>query len=213
MESCLEGGPDLKTLMVIADRSSKQATALSLGALISTVFLSGCGSDAQEANFDRSDLFTEIASEINTNAPSDVSGLQGQATYEGVAIADFGGFGGTADANLAADFKTKTISGSLTSWEDLDPLNYELRGRVELTNGAIEDDGSFSTAVAGNIERTVLRGTTNPENVPLLKVFGGTAEGQIFDSNQGAPASHLIGAFSATDSDGGNVNGEFVARE
>jgi hypothetical protein len=199
--------------MVISGCSSKPAAVLSTGALISTLILSGCGSDAQEANFDRSDLYTDIAGEINTNAPSDVSGLQGQATYEGAAIADFGGFGGTADANLAADFKTKTISGNLTSWEDLDPLNYELRGGVTLTGGTIQDDGSFSTVVAGNIERTVVRGTTNPDNVPVLKVFAGTAEGQIFDSNQGAKASHLIGAFSATDVGGGEVSGGFVARE
>lgn len=195
------------------DFFSKRNNGIAVGALIATVFVAGCGSDAQEANFDRSDLFTEIAGGIDTNAPSDVAGLQGQATYRGVAIADFGEFGGTADANLTADFSSKTISGSMTAWEDLDPLNYELRGQVQLSSGVIDDDGSFTTAMAGNIERTVLRGTTNVNNVPVLKVFSGTADGQIFDSVDGAEASHLGGSFIGSDTGGGGVSGDFVARQ
>lgn len=190
---------------------SKGNCAGSICALVATVFISGCGSDAQETNFDRSDDFTEIASRIDTSAPSDVSGLQGQATYRGVATADFGGFGGTADANLTANFKDRTISGNMSDWEDLDPANHKLRGEILLSNGTIADNGSFSTAMVGNIERTVRIGETNPANVPVLKVFAGAADGQIYDSVTGETASHVIGAFAGDASDGGTVSGQFVA--
>lgn len=179
------------------------ATIAALGAALLT---SGCASP-REVNFDRSELFTEIAAGIDGSAPSDVSGMQGRATYNGVAEANFGEFGGTANATLTADFETQTIAGSLTSWKDLDPLNYELRGQVQLSNGAIADDGSFTSQMAGNIERierTV--GPTSPD--PVLKVFAGTAEGQIYDSVQGAAASHLAGSFVGT-----GVSGGFVARQ
>jgi hypothetical protein len=197
-------------------KSQRAATFAVLGALALT---SGCGSDAQETNFDRGNLFTEIAAGINTSAPSDVSALQGQATYNGAAKANFaatsgfGGFGGTADARLTADFKNRTISGSMTSWKDLDPLNHELRGQIQLSSGVIADNGSFTTTMTGNIERTVLTGETNPANVPDLRVFTGTADGQIFDSVQGAAASHVAGAFIGTELGGGSVDGAFVARQ
>ena len=181
---------------------SKGHCAATIAALGAAVLTSGCASP-REINFDRSQLFTEIAAGIDRNAPSNVSGMQGRATYNGVAQADFGGFSGTSDATLTADFETQTIAGSLTSWKDLDPRNYELRGQVLLSNGAIDDDGSFTSQMAGNIER-VERANPNP----VLRIFAGTAEGQIYDSVQGAAASHMAGSFVGT-----GVSGGFVARQ
>jgi hypothetical protein len=172
---------------------------------------SGCET-AREENFDRSNLFTDIAAQTNLNAPSDVSGFQGQATYTGATIADFGGFGGTADMTLTADFDAQTIAGSMTSWEDLSPLTHVLRGQVQISNGAIANDGSFTSDMAGNIERNIF-GLNDPSTQPIVMVFSGSANGQIYDSTAGASASHLNGSFSGTDTGGGAVGGSFVAKQ
>ncbi len=200
---------------------SKTRRLAVMAALGVVVWTSGCGG-AREDNFDRSQLFTEIASQTDFSAPSDVSGRQGQASYNGTATADFGGFSGTADATLNADFDTKTISGSMTSWEDLDSLNYVLRGQVQLSNGSISNDGSFTSTMTGNIERNQLDRNPFEENSlrekdpivsPVLKVFGGSAGGQIYDSVGGAKASHVNGVFTGTDQNGGTVNGGFIAKQ
>ena len=186
---------------------------------------SGCGT-ARDENFDRSALFTQLAGDIDATAPSDVSGIQGEATYSGAALANFGGFSGTADATLTANFEDRTISGSMTSWEDLDPLNYVLRGGIELTNGSIADDGSFTSQMAGNIERdrrgSQLGGSISvredplavppvlPVVSPVVKVFAGVAEGQFFDSVGGDVASRVVGRFEETLT-GNVVSGEFIA--
>lgn len=178
-----------------------------LAAFNAVILVSGCET-AQEANFERSNRFTELSSQIDTNAASDTSDLQGQATYNGVAAADFGEFSGTSDANLKADFNTKTISGSMTSWKDLDPENYELRGQVLLSNGVISDDGSFSSQMAGNIERDSTAAFKQGIS-PVLKVFNGDATGQIYNSVDGAVASHVNGSFEA--SSGDTISGSFIA--
>lgn len=185
-------------------KSHRVAVVAALGVVVWT---SGCET-AQQKNYDRSNLYTELAAQIDNNAPTDVSGLQGQATYNGAAMADFGGFSGTADARLTADFSEKTINGSLTSWKDLDPENYRLRGQILLSNGAISNDGSFTAEMAGNIERDTL-GPQDFTNPPILKVFEGAAAGQIYDSVGGATASHLKGLFTTTS--GNIVNGSFIA--
>ncbi|WP_289069409.1 hypothetical protein [uncultured Aliiroseovarius sp.] len=174
-----------------------------IAALGAVALTSGCGS-TRDDNFDRSSEFRDLAAQIDLTAPSDVSSLQGKATYNGVATADFGGFGGTADAKLAADFDTQEIEGKMTSWKDLDPHNYELRGQIDLTNGKIANDGSFTSQMAGNIERDVAG--SNQSDTPVLLIFEGDADGQIYDSVDGASASHLKGSFS-----GGGVSGAFVA--
>lgn len=187
---------------------SKSHRVAVMAALGVVAWTSGCGGIAQEKNFDRSNTFTELSAQIDNNAPTDVSRLQGQATYNGVAMADFVEFSGTADARLTADFSQKTINGSLTSWKDLDPSNYQLRGQIQLSNGTISNDGSFAAKMAGNIERDIL-GPHDVTRPPILMVFDGTAAGQIYDSVGGATASHLNGSFTATG--GSMVNGSFIA--
>jgi hypothetical protein len=181
-----------------------------VAALGFAAWTSGCGT-AREENFDRSNLFTQIAAQTNLNATSDVNNLQGKATYTGAAIANFGSFGGTADMTLTADFDAQAITGSMTSWEDLSPLTHILRGQVQLSNGAIANDGSFTSNMAGNIERNPL-GLDDPSNQPILKVFNGSANGQIYDSVAGATASHLNGSFGGIDTGGGAIDGSFVAK-
>lgn len=177
---------------------------VALGLIVAT---SGCStaSENREDNFERSELFTDISSQTDFGAPSDVSGLAGSVTYTGVAFADFGGFSGTADATVTADFDTNDINGSMTSWRDNDSDNFELRGQVLLSSGIISDDGSFTSAMAGNIERSKL----GSAEVDDLIVFDGIAQGQIYDSVDGVAASSLSGTFS----DGGVVTGEFIADE
>jgi hypothetical protein len=191
---------------------------VALGLILLT---SGCStsSENREDNFDRSELFTDIISQTDLDALSDVSGLEGSATYTGVAAANFGAFSGTSDATITADFDTNAISGSMTSWTDTDP-DYELRGQVLLSNGTISDDGSFASVMAGNIERRNLgSGGVIVDDVFVLDdavdliVFGGAAEGQIYDSIDGAAASNLIGEFNGLIVGGGDVIGGFVATE
>ncbi|MDE0589698.1 hypothetical protein OU789_07160 [Halocynthiibacter sp. C4] len=180
-----------------------------IAAFGAVAFISGCSSPGEES-FDRSSEFRDIAAETDLTAPSDISNLQGKATYTGVAVADFGGFSGTADAKLVADFDTQEIEGSLTSWKDLDPINHTLRGQIDLSNGQIADDGSFTSQMAGNIERNAAGSTDTPD----LRAFHGSASGQIYDSVNGATASHLNGSFEGVGVNGNfGVDGEFVARQ
>jgi hypothetical protein len=168
-----------------------------------------CSSGTDE-NSDRAGLFTDIAESANFSAPSDLAGLQGSATYKGVAVADFGGFGGTADATINADFSSQTLSGEMTGWEDRDARNFELDGRVSLTNGSIASDGTLNAQVAGNIERT-RRGPEVSEEAPSLVVFTGEASGAFYDNNSGQAARVVQGDFVGTTVDGGGVSGSFIA--
>jgi hypothetical protein len=187
---------------------------VALGLILLT---SGCGtpSENREDNFERSELFADLISQTDLGAPAEVSGLDGLATYTGVAAADFGAFKGTSDATINADFDTNAISGSMTSWTDTD-LDYELRGQVLLSNGTISDDGSFASIMAGNIERRNLDGGDDFIGLSTavdLIAFVGVAEGQIYDSIDGAAASNLIGEFNGSIVGGGDVIGGFVATE
>jgi hypothetical protein len=175
--------------------------------------ITACSTDSgRQENIDRGDLFTDIASGIDFNAPSDVSGRQGSAVFNGVGTGNFGGFQGTSDTRLTVNFSDRSINGNMTNWEDTDPLNYVLQGQVALSNGALADDGSFTMQVAGNIERD-LRGQDDPAFPPQTVLFNGTvSDGQIFDSVDGRAASHLQGSFTGTDLNGGDVSGGFVAR-
>jgi hypothetical protein len=175
------------------------------------IFTSACStaSENRDDNFERSELFTDISSQTDFGAPSDVSGISGSVTYNGVAFADFGEFRGTADATVNADFDTNDISGSMTSWTDTDSDNYELRGQVRLSNGTIFDDGSFTSAMAGNIER-YQRGSGSV-TVDDLIVFDGAAGGQFFNSLDGSVAGSLTGAFTGVTESDGVVTGEFIA--
>ena len=182
-----------------------------LGVLVVT---SGCseiadGADGRDTNLARGGLLADITSDLDISAPSRMTGLQqGTATYVGVAEANFGDFEATADATLTADFSSQTIGGSLTAWEDTDPLNYSLVGEVTLSPGPIAPDGRFATAVAGFIERNPM-GAEDPLNPLEFRSLVGVASGQFYDSVDGAEASHVIGQFGEDIDEDGNVTGTF----
>lgn len=175
----------------------------------------GCSS-TQEDNADRADDFTDLVSSANLTAPSDLSGMQGEAVFNGAAVASFGDFGGTGDARITVNFSDRSLSGNLRNWSDLDPTNYEIDGEVVISNGVIQDGGTFAAQVAGNLERTA-RGPEpqSPDGSPLIKVFAGTAEGAFYDSTSGSTASHVLGEFESVVVEGTDqspVSGSFVAR-
>ncbi len=182
----------------------------------SIIGVSACSntSDDREANADRSELFTELASETDFGAPSDVSALDSTLTYNGVAAANFvgvsGEFSGTADATLTADFASNSIEGRLTNWTDTSPSTHSLSGEMVLSNGVISDDGSFSTQFAGNISRSEVNG--GPGSDPFVDTYIGAGEGQIYDSVDGDAAATAAGSFSGV---GGSssVEGEFIAAQ
>lgn len=192
------------------------------GALLGiALLLAGCDSaatDAIDLNFARSDLFTRLNSEIDLSAPTNINPLSGDATYTGVATTEFrDGFGlvefeATSDASLTADFDSNTISGSLTSFQDLDPVNNVLRGQVLITQGTIASNGAFVADMDGNIERQI-RTVGTPPVSPTVKVFSGTASGQIYDSTAGDVGSHMTGSILGNSTDGGSVSGAFVAAQ
>ena len=174
---------------------------------VSALLLSAC-SDGSGENSDRANSFTDIASGADFSAPSDLAGLQGSATFNGAAVADFGEFGGTAEATINANFSDRTISGQLTNWEDRDPADFELDGSVVISNGSISNDGTFSAQVAGDIERTNRGPDIDPQNIV---VFSGTAAGAFYDNVSGQRARVVEGVFDGTSTDGGDVSGSFVA--
>lgn len=200
---------------------------------VAGALLSGCGASGTERNADRTDSFTDILSEADRTRASDIARhiddgtLQGTATYEGVAAANFGNFTGTADATFVADFDNQTIRGNMTRWEDGKPQTHNLRGQIALSNGTFERtggelDGTFSGLVTGNLERTRLaeRDPETGETIfsqPVTVVLDGVAEGAFFDSGSGAIASQLSGDMVAdyADSEGriGQMTGGFVAEK
>jgi hypothetical protein len=171
------------------------------------LLLSACA-DGSGDNSDRANLFTDIASGTNFTAPSDLAGLQGSATYSGAAVADFGDFGGTADATIRADFSNRTLSGRMTNWQDRNPAAFELDGTVVLSNGSIANDGTFAAQLAGNIERSERGPNVLPQT---LVVFGGVATGEFYDSLNGRKARVVQGSFEGATVDGGEVSGTFIA--
>jgi hypothetical protein len=102
------------------------------------------------------------------------------------------------------------VSGRMTGWEDRDPANFELDGSVEISNGQIADDGTFSAQMAGNVERT-RRGPDLQGESPSLVVFSGDATGAFYDGSSGQRARVVRGEFSGTSVDGGDVAGQFIA--
>lgn len=191
--------------------------------LILTLAISGCGGSGTDENFSRSDDYTDILSQADLSAPTALSEhigrtLQGTATYDGVAAAEFDGFTGTADAELVVDFDRESISGRMTDWVDGNPLSHELRGELVLSNGTLRPegalDGTFAARVTGNLERSPLD-LFNPDNVPVVLVIGGEAWGAFHDSESGEIASHVQGAMAGTAvaTTGGEreMTGSFVA--
>ena len=201
--------------MVNVGKSFASCVALS----ITTISLSSCQNSGVENNFDRSGEYTDILSEIDRSNPTRLSEhiggtLQGSATYEGAAAADFGGFSGTADARLVADFDQESIRGRMTDWEDGDPLSHELRGEIVLHSGTFdrpdgELDGTFSAHVTGNIERSPV-GLYDPADPPVVVLIDGVAEGAFYNSQSGDIASHMVGTMDAF-SGAGHMTGGFVA--
>ena len=184
--------------------------------VITVMFLSACGNAEVKKNFDRSGEFTKISSGANLSAPSDLTSVVGAATYEGVALANFSeGFGATARVMLVANFDDDKISGTLNNWVDGDPRNHELRGSVELFDGKIGESGTFTTLMAGNLERTIV-GIDDTET-PLLMIIGGGASGSFYDSLDGELASHVGGEMNGTtltaNGSTGTMTGGFVAVE
>ena len=199
---------------------------------IAVISVSGCGSSGVESNFDRSEEYTEILSEVDRSNPTDLSEhigetLQGSATYEGVAVAtfarfpdsDFESFSGSADARLVADFDDESIRGRMTDWEDGDPLSHELRGEIVLSNGTFdrpggELDGTFSARVTGNIERSPIA-LFDPADPPVVVLIDGVAEGAFYNSESGEIASHIVGTMADEFVDPfgnlGTMTGGFVA--
>ncbi|TGN57502.1 hypothetical protein E4L95_13265 [Paracoccus liaowanqingii] len=185
----------------------------SLSAIASVVaLLTACTDTGVEKNFSRSEEYTRLMSEADFTETSNLSDLSGMATYQGVAKADFGSFSGTADARITADFSEDKLSGSMTNWVDDDPLNYDLNGKVELSNGSIDPHaGTFATDMFGNIERSPV-GMVDPANPPVAVWIAGNAEGSFHNSLDGDHASHVVGVMEGeTSGAGGVISGDFVA--
>ena len=206
--------------------------------VVALTMLAGCGGSGSSTNFERSGERTDILSEADRSAPSDLARhieegtLQGGASYEGVAAAEFirssdplVAFSGTADARFVADFENQTISGRLTDWQDGSPLTHELQGEITLANGEFnrpegELDGSFSGLVTGNLERARLA-ELNPETGrfdffnPEVIIVDGVADGEFYDSQSGEAATHLsggmTGSYSSSTELGGVMTGTFAA--
>jgi hypothetical protein len=168
--------------------------------------LAACTDARVEKNFDRSEEYTRLMSQADFTERSNLVDLAGQATYQGVAAANFGGFTGTSDARITADFSNEKLDGTMTNWVDGDPLNHELRGKVTLANGQIDaESGTFNANMFGNIERSPL-GFNEPDDPPVLLIIGGYTEGGFFDSVDGDPASHVVGTLHGVTTDtGGGV--------
>lgn len=195
-----------------------------LGMGVAAIGLSGCEHAGVQDNFDRSEDFTAMTSSIDWSAPSDLTGIGGTATYNGAALATFRDvsdliehpkFTGTADVAMAVDFDNQTIAGTMSDWIDGDPRNYNLRGEVVLFDGTVDPNGTFSTLMSGNLERTAV-GADSTET-PLLVVIGGGTAGALYDSLDGDRASHLAGEMAgiteSSDGTSGTMTGGFVAMQ
>jgi len=193
-------------------------------AAMSVAALAGCESAGVQRNFDRGSLQTDIRSEANLFETAVVSDLSGTASYAGVAAAEFstqqGSFAATADMRMTADFSNSTLNGVMTGWTHEDPLNYDMRGRVRISNGVINPqrlaalpefaeyagfpEGSFVAQTAGNVEAvpTARNLTANraEDAEPVRQEwawFGGTATGSFHDTaGTGQRATHVVGEFA-----------------
>ena len=190
--------------------SSRVMCTLLLGATLAACSVE----ESIDRNFNQSNRYSTLLSQIDLNAPSSVATLSGEATYNGVAFVDFadGQFTGNADAQLVADFDTDTIEGQLTGWEDADPVNFVLDGQILLRNGTIDDDGELSMSMTGSIERTAREAGAVTVSPTLLQLEGG-ATGQIYDSVTGDEAALLRGSLDGLDRQGRVVDGDFVASQ
>lgn len=193
-------------MTIIGQESTSTGKGQAAAMLLAVLTLAACGSGGD--SFARSETYTSIYSEIG-DATIAVPG-SGSATYDGVAQADFGAFGGTADATLTANFDTATMSGSFTDWSDLSPETHSLQGELILVNGDILADGSFSGEVYGNIERNPLGPNGTTPN--FVDVYAGIGTGQLYDNADGDVAQIVDGGFSAIGTSS-SVSGSFVARQ
>lgn len=177
--------------------------------LLCAALATGACTSGRQENLDRADLFTDIGTQTNRSAPSNVAGQTGQAVYTGAAFADFGAFTGTADASFTADFDTNVLSGQMTDWVDGDALNFTQNGRVTVS-GTIADDGSFAGQMSGNIQRVGI-GPISRSNPPDNYIFQGSSSGQFYDGINGAPAHTLQGGFQTAAGGSFSVDGDFIA--
>ena len=176
-------------------------------AVLGFVVAAGCSNPGVESNFNRTSERTALLSTANIAEKSDLTGVTGEATYEGVATINLEAFPATADARLVADFDSQSISGALTNWTDAEPLTHTVRGSAVIFAGAIDmGEGDFTASIAGNVERRP-HGALDPDAPPRIFVFDGSVTGAFHDSTDGEAHSHVVGGFSA-----GTVSGDFVAR-
>ncbi len=197
----------------------KNVLAARAGCLAPLV-LAACSNSGVEANFDRSSQATALTASADLSAPSNLVGVTGQATYDGVALVTLPAPGAlsystSADARLVADFDNQSISGNLTNWTDMFPLTHELRGSAVIFGGAIDPvAGTFDANLAGNLERKP-RGVYDASDPPLNYVFNGAVTGTFHDSLAGDPHSHVLGTINAPLAGPfpGVVTGGIVARQ
>lgn len=197
--------------MIIPSRWTVSAVALCVAA-------AGCTSAGVESNFNRVSERTALLSTADLRQASDLSGVTGTATYDGIAAVNLPApsapiiYPATADVRLVADFDNASISGNLTNWTDMMPLSYELRGSAAIFGGVIDPDaGEFTASITGNVERRPI-GAYNPLDPPVNYVFDGFADGAFHDSVDGDPHSHVVGRIIAPLLNGGLVTGDYVAR-
>lgn len=197
--------------------------------VVALVALAGCENAGQQRNFDRFDQYSEILASGRLSSVANLDGVVGTAEYVGTGFGEFPAadeppdedderltYTATADVQLSADFTEGTLGGTMTGWTTEDPGNFEMKGIVRISDGRIEQDGTFTSLVSGSVERRDTarrtierRESPGEDDLPEAYLVGivGSATGTFHDSLDGARATHIIGNIEA-----GNMTGGFAAQ-